>query len=192
MHWLLAPIAAPAQVGEGVGEIIGVGRGDLQLKSAGVAKAELIGVQGLTIDDGGLAGASPAINMIAEDGGVGFIKVHADLVGATGLQAAGHEASAAVKALQDAVVSDGSTLAAMVARKAHALAGVTVVRGVKGTTGGKSRPVNQGVVDAMDGVVSKVVAQALMGPVLAGDDQGTRGVAVKSVDDARSQVSCLG
>ena len=128
------------------------------MKSAGVAKAELIGVQGLAIDDGGLAGASPAVNMIAEDGGVSLVKVHAYLVGTTGLQTASHEACTAVKALQDAVMSDGSTPAAMVARKAHPLIGVPIVRGVEGALGVEPWSVHKGMVDAVDGVVSKLVA----------------------------------
>ncbi len=156
---------------------------------SGVEEAELGGVEH---DAGGLEEGfvAAAVDAFSEEGVTGFGEVDADLVGATGFEAAGDEGGAAEE-LEWFDVGDGEL--ALVGAQAAAVRGgldgaaaaVAAVGDDAGADGlGRDVAVSECEVAAADGVEAELLGEALFGEPGAGEDEEAGGLAVEAMDDA--------
>ena len=131
---------------------------------------------------------SRLVDGITEDGVADAGQMHADLVGAAGVQGDMQPGDTSACRLHQAIVGE-RPLAALPApfNHGHALAVPWVAAdGLVDLPLGGRDAVYDGFIDALDGVDGKLAGKAVMRPIMLGDDQEAAHILVQPVDDARS------
>ncbi len=193
--------------GQGGGEVGGRGGEELDgLAGDRVEEVQRVGVEGLAAEEhGGGVGVVEAQEVAQGEGGPARIRlvgqdrvadvgeVDADLVGPPGPGLAADEGEAS-EAFED-FVEGGCLLAAVVEGSDGDLLAVGRVEaeGLLDVVGvARGGPVDQGEVFLADRPGFELAGELAVGPVVLGDDQEARGVAVEPVDDPRPVLAADG
>lgn len=162
------------------------GGGMVECESGGVqGRAREVGAVGI-----GSAMQGAIVNALAAQGSAGLAEVDANLVGASGFEAAFDEAVGA-EILDEQDVSDG--VLAFLGGGAGTAATVASVADEAGFDAcGNGATPDDGLIDAFDRVGAKLSAEIGLGLGSAGEDEQAGGVAIEAMDGAYRDRLALG